>query len=82
MVEAQPSLQVTSALKSNHGLECFQGLKGSLEADRAWLDVVPGSGLRDDRTDEIVGEEMCPDFLSNKFRRLASQDIHLQRDLD
>jgi hypothetical protein len=22
---------------------------------------------------------MCPDFLSNKFRRLASQDVHLHR---
>ena len=31
--------------------------------------------------DEIVGQNVRPDFLSNQFGRFAAQDIHLQRSL-
>ncbi len=69
-------------LKVNQRLKRFQGLEGSFEADRPRLDVVLACGLRHDRADEIVGQDVRPDFFVNQFRRFASQDVHLHRCLD
>ena len=33
-------------------------------------------------TDQIVGQQMCPDFLTHHLRRLAPQDAHLHRRLE
>ncbi len=65
--------------ESNDWLESFECLNGSLEADRSWFDAVLFCGLSHDRTDEIVGQDVCPKFLPDEFRCLASQDVHLQR---
>ncbi len=51
------------ALDSNHWLEGFQRLNRALEADRSRFDAVFGCGLSHDRTDEIVGQDMRPEFL-------------------
>ena len=69
-------------LKVNQRLKRFQGLEGSFEADRPRLDVVLACGLRHDRADEIVGQDVRPDFFMNEFWRFASQDIHLHCRLD
>ena len=69
-------------LKVDQGLKSFQCLHRSFEADGPRLDVVPKSGLSHDRVDEIVGEDVSPDFLANELRRFASQDTHLHRRLD
>ena len=65
------------ALDGNHRPEGFQRLDRSLEADRSRFDAVFACGLSHDRPDEIVGQEMRPDLLAYKFRRLAAQDVHL-----
>ena len=67
------------ALDGDHRLEGFQRLDRSLEADRSRFDAVFAGGLGDDRADEIVGQDVRPDFLPDQFRCLAAQDVHLQR---
>jgi len=37
------------------------------------------SGLCRDRTDEVVGQDVRPEFLADEFWCLAAQDVHLQR---
>ena len=70
------------ALEGNQWLKGFQGLECAFEADRSWKHIVHGRGLSDDRADEIVGQDVRPNFLANELRCFASQDVHLQRDLD
>jgi hypothetical protein len=82
MVELHTKRSVTLSLHCDHGLECFQSLEGSFETDCTGLDVMPGCGLCHDRTDEIVGQHVCPDFLANEFLCFAAQDIHLHGCLD
>jgi hypothetical protein len=69
------------ALERDHGLEGFECLDRSLETDRSWFHAVFGCGLSDDRADEIVRQHVGPDFLPDKFRCFATQDVHLQRSL-
>ena len=66
-------------LKVNQRLKRFQGLESPFEADRPWLDVVHGCGLRHDRADEIVSQDVRPDFFVNQLWRFAAQNIHLHR---
>ena len=40
--------------------------------------VLVGS-LRNDGANEIVSEDVCPDFLTHEFWRLATQYVHLHR---
>jgi hypothetical protein len=54
-------------------------LNGALKADGAGFNAVLTGSLRNDGADEIVSENMCPDFLPHEFRRLATQDVHLHR---
>lgn len=63
----------------NQRVEGFQRLDRPLETDRSRFDAVFGGGLSHDRTDQIVGQNVRPEFLPDKFRCLASQDIHLHR---
>ncbi len=69
-------------LKVNQRLKRFQGLEGPFEADRSRLDIVLACGLRHDRADEIVGQDVRPDFFVNQLWRFAAQDVHLHRCLD
>ena len=79
LVEDLAEGRVVFALESNHWLKGFECLDRSLEADRSRFDAVFGCGLSHDRTDEIVGQDVRPEFLPDKFRCLAAQDVHLQR---
>ncbi len=65
------------ALRGDQRLKGFQGLNGALEADGSGLDVVLGRGLSKNRADQIVSQDVRPDFLPHEFRRLATQDVHL-----
>ena len=49
----------------NQSLELFEELESALEADRSRLNLMSYSGLRHDRADEIVSENMRPDFLAH-----------------
>ena len=79
IVEELAKGRVVLTLEGNHGLKGFECLERSLETDRSWFDAVLRSGLGHDRADEIVGQNVRPNFLPNQFRRFAAQDIHLQR---
>ena len=79
MVEEMAKSRVVLALEGNHGLKGFECLDCSLEADCSRFDAVFSCRLSRDRTDEIVGQDMRPEFLPDKCWCLASQDVHLQR---
>lgn len=60
-------------------LKSSQRLNGALEADGAGFKAMLGGSLRDNGADEIVSEDVRPDFLPHEFRRFATQDVHLHR---
>ena len=60
-------------------LERFQRLHCSLETDRSRNDAMPVCRLSDNCTDQIVSQDVGPDFLADKFWRLTTQDVHLHR---
>ena len=70
------------ALKAKQRLECFERLQSSLEADFSGLQAMLLCCLRHDGSNEVVGQDVCPDFLANEFRCLAAQDVHLKGDFD
>ena len=78
-IEMDSVRTILVTLRGDQWLKRFQCLNGALEADGAGLDVVIVGGLGDDGADEIVDEDMCPDFLPHEFWRLATQDVHLHR---
>src|ERR1700732_1770286 len=79
LVEHPAECRVAFTFQGDHWLKGFECLDRSLEADRAWFETMSRRGLGHDRADEVVSQDMRPEFLSDKFRRLASQDVHLQR---
>ena len=79
IIETLAARPAAIALHGNQRLKGFQRLNGAFEADGARFEAMLGGGLRDDGADEIVRENMRPDFLPHEFRRLAAQDVHLHR---
>ena len=77
LIEAHAECRVAFAHDINRWLKPLQRLERAFETDRSRLDVVLGCRLGHDRSDEIVGEDVRPNLIANKFRRLATQDIHL-----
>ena len=67
LVELGAVLFAAAHLEGDQQLEGLQGLKCSFEANRSRLDVVCVGGLRHDRADEIVGQDVCPDFLTHEL---------------
>ena len=63
-------------------LKCFQRLDCFFETDRAWFDVVSFGGLCNHRSNEIVCEDVCPDFFPNELWRFATQHAHLHGHFD
>ena len=82
LVESPAECRVTITLERNQWLERFECLDRSLEADRPWFDTVFAGRLGEDGANEIVSQNVRPDFLSHRLRRLAAQDIHLHRLLE
>jgi hypothetical protein len=77
-VKLPAELSVTPALQGDQWLESLQGLERSFETDRTRLDGVFNRNLSHDRADEIVGQNVGPEFLPNEVWRLAAEDVHLQ----
>ena len=82
LVEGGTERRATASLKVNQRLKRFQRLQRPFEADRPRLHSVLRRRLRHDRADEIVGENVRPDFFVDEFRRLAAQHVHFHRGLD
>lgn len=82
LVELPSKRFVASCSKGNNGLKGFERLDRSNEIDGARLDFVPAGRLCHDRSNEIVRQDMSPDFLSDQLRRFAAQNSHPLRDLD
>ena len=82
LVKVRTESTIAMFMKIDQRLKCFQRLESAFETNRSWLDVVSDRGLRHDRANQIVRQNMCPDFLANEFRRFAAQHVHLHRGLD
>ena len=78
-VELLAECCVVFALERDHWLEGFERLDRSLEADRSRFNAVSGCSLSDNCSDEIVRQDVRPDFFPDKLRCFASQDVHLHR---
>ena len=57
-------------------------LHGMFEAELAWQPVGQKRCLRHDQSNEIVGQQVDPDFLDRHCRALATQPLHAQGGLD
>lgn len=53
-------------------------LETMFETDRSRLDIRQQGGLSHHQPDQIIGQQINPDFLSDHFGCFARQDIHLQ----
>ena len=73
---------IAVTLNGEELLKRLQRLDGALKADCSWLDAVVGRRLSDYGADEIVSQDVSPNFFPNEFRRFAAQDVHLQRPFD
>lgn len=63
LAKIAPVCPVTVTMRVDQWLKRFQRLNCSLEAEGTRLDMVLVSSLRDDGANEIVSEDVCPDFL-------------------
>ncbi len=77
VVQAQAARRVVFALQRDHRLKRFQCLDGALEAERTWFQMVFMRCLSDDGANEVIGQNVCPQFLANQFGSLAPQHVHL-----
>ncbi len=59
------------------GWKASQRLDRSLETDRSGVETVFGCGLGDHRANEIVGQDVRPDFLAHQLRCFAPQNFHV-----
>ena len=66
-----------SPLQRDHRLKRFQGLDGTLEAERTRFKMVFVRRLSEDRANEVVRQDMCPQLLADQFGSLAPQHVHL-----
>src|SRR5262249_20208140 len=76
-VEPAAAFGIIARLQRDHRLERFERLDRSLETDRSGLDAVLAGGLCDDGADQVVSQNMCPEFFPDQFRCLAAQHAHL-----
>jgi hypothetical protein len=65
LVEIMPTFFVSTTLDIDQRLKRFQCLHCSFEADCTWLYVMLICHLCDDRSDEIVGQNVRPNLLSH-----------------
>jgi len=66
-VELLPEALALVSLEAYEWLECFQELNGSLKANFSWLEAMLAGGLGYDGTNEVVSQNVSPDFFANKF---------------
>jgi len=60
----------------------FEGLQRRFEANRAWIHIVGHGGLSHHSSNQVVGQQMHPDFFSHDIGGLAPQDVHLHHALE
>src|SRR4051812_46870221 len=63
-------------------LKCVERLHGAREADLARRQRMLMGRFGDQATNQVVGQQMRPYFLSNHRRSLAAQLLHLHRLLE
>lgn len=51
----------------NQSLKLFEKLKRPFEANCSWLNAMLGCGLSHYRTDQVVGQNVRPDFFPNQL---------------
>jgi hypothetical protein len=73
---------VTLAAQGDHGLERLERLQRALETDGPRLEPVPTGRLGHDRADQVVRQDVGPQFLPDQLRRLAPQHVHLEHLLE
>ncbi len=59
-----------------------EGVDGALEAEPIERDRVGPGGFEHECANQVVAEDLHPDFLLHQLGRAAAQDIHAQGDLD
>ena len=69
------------ALETDEGLEGFKSLDRALEADRSWFDLVSTGGLCHDSANEVVRQDVSPDFLMDQLGCFASEEVHLGKSI-
>ena len=77
-IENHSKRAASMVLVINQSLKLFEKLEGSFEANGSRLDVMLARRLSHNRANEIVGQDVRPDFFAHQFRRLATQNVHLQ----
>jgi len=78
LVQGHPECAAPVLLVINQSLKFFEKLESSFEANRSRLNAMLACCLSHDRANEIVSEDVRPDFFVYQFRRLAAQNAHLQ----
>ena len=81
-VELLPAGSISLSSYGEHGLESLERLQGSLEADGARVDQVLACRLGHDGANEVVRQNMRPNFLPHNLRRFASKTLHLHDRFD
>ena len=71
-VKTHSNTGALSSLDRNDWLKRFECLNCSFEADRPWLSAMPRRSLRNDGANEIVCQDVRPDFLAHEFWCFAS----------
>lgn len=65
VISMESMLRVAISLHGMQWLQRFQCLHRSFETDRSRFDVVFGCRLSHNGADQIVSENVCPDFLAH-----------------
>ena len=66
----------------DRGSECLQSPHGSREADLPGVFSMPGRRLGDDRPDQVVCQQVCPELLAHHVGSLAAEHVPMQHDLE
>lgn len=74
--------KATVRLVRDQRLKRFQDLERCLETDGSRCNAISAGRLSHDRVDQVVRQDVGPDLLADKLRRLATQDVHLKDVLD
>ena len=78
LVQLSPMRSITVTLDGEERLERFQRLDRTLKADRSRLNAVLGRCLSHNAADQVVSQNVGPEFLPHEVRRFTAQDIHLE----
>ena len=72
LVEPAEAFGITLSLHRDHRLERLERLDRPLETERSRLEAVFAGGLCDNSADQVVSQNMCPEFFPDRFWCLAA----------